>query len=88
MNREKILDTAKEYVTRDRQADHGEMENNFATIAKYWSIHLGFDVSSVDVGVMMGLLKLARIKSNRSNEDNYIDCAGYLACAGECSDKG
>ncbi len=88
MNRAKILDTAKKYVTADRAADHGEMEDNFSTIAKYWSIHLGVDVNSVDVGVMMGLLKIARIKSNRSHEDNYIDCAGYMACAGECTKEG
>src|SRR5210317_1443915 len=36
-----ILDTAKTYVTKDRASDHGDMENNFLTIARYWSVHLG-----------------------------------------------
>ena len=41
MKRAEVLDTAKEYVTKDRAADHGNMEDNFTTIAKYWSNHLG-----------------------------------------------
>tara|TARA_R110000803_G_scaffold184270_1_gene246615 strand:+ start:81 stop:347 length:267 start_codon:yes stop_codon:yes gene_type:complete len=87
MKREEVLDTAKKYVTKDRAADHGDMEDNFRTIANYWSIHLGIEVSAVDVGVMMSLLKVARIKSNPAHEDNYIDGCGYLACAAECKNE-
>lgn len=83
MTRAEILDTAKQYVTRDRAADHGDMENNFKTIADYWSVHLGVPVRPDDVAVMMTLLKLARIKSNRDHRDNWVDGAGYLACGGE-----
>jgi hypothetical protein len=84
MKRAEILDEAKECVTVDRAADHGDLEDNFSTIAGYWSIHLGIDVSAVDVGIMMTLLKLARAKSNNGHMDNYRDGAGYLACAAEC----
>lgn len=83
MNRAEILDTAKQYVTKDRAADHGDMEDNFATIAAYWSIHLGCDVTATDVAVMMALLKVARIRSNPSHPDNWVDGAGYFACGGE-----
>lgn len=83
MKRAEILETAIGYVTQDRAADHGDMEDNFATIASYWSIHLGHPVSPTDVGVMMSLLKVARIKSNDRHLDNYVDGSGYLACAGE-----
>ena len=75
---------SEKYVTKDRAADHGAMEDNFRTIARYWSIHLGMDITPGDVGVMMSLLKIARIKSNVSHEDNYVDGCGYLACAAEC----
>jgi hypothetical protein len=78
-----VLDTAKEYVTKDRAADHGNMEDNFTKIAEYWSLHLDTPVYSDDVAVMMTLLKLARIKSNREHCDNWIDGAGYLACGAE-----
>ena len=83
MKRKDILDTAKGYVTKDRASDHGDMENNFRTIAMYWSVHLGVPVSATDVSVMMTLLKLARIKSNPKHVDNWVDGAGYLACGGE-----
>ena len=83
MKREKILSTASNYVTQDRAADHGNMENNFGTIAAYWSTNLETDISASDVAVMMTLLKIARIKSNQSHADNWIDGCGYLACGGE-----
>jgi len=38
--RSEILDTAKQYVTKDRAAQHGDMESNLTTIAKLWSVFL------------------------------------------------
>lgn len=78
-----VLDAAKILVTKDRADQHGNMENNFATIAEYWSTHLGSEVKPSDVGIMMALLKIARMKSNVEYKDNYEDGCGYLACAGE-----
>lgn len=88
MQRAEILDTAKEYVTKDRAATHGEAERNFGLIAAYWSAHLDVHVSAADVATMMTLLKLARIKSNAGNMDNWIDGCGYLACGGELAAGG
>jgi hypothetical protein len=84
VRRAKVLDDAKQMVTKDRAADHGDMEDNFALIAKYWSAHTGHKIEPQDVGVMMALLKMARAKSNPYHEDNYVDGAGYMACAAEC----
>jgi hypothetical protein len=78
-----ILDTAKQYITKDRAEEHGDLANNFTTIAAYWSTHLNTSVSATDVAVMMNLVKIARIKSNPDNLDNWIDGCGYLACGGE-----
>ena len=86
-SRADILDTAKEYVTKDRAADHGDMESNLTTIAEYWGIHLGMRISPHDVGAMMTLLKVARIKSNPKHPDNWVDGAGYMACGGELATK-
>lgn len=83
MNRSEILDTAKEYVTKDRDATHGDAESNFKHISEYWSVYLGVTVNPHDVAVMMTLLKIARIDSNPGNADNWIDGCGYLACGGE-----
>ena len=71
----------------DRASEHGDMESNFQMIGEYWSVHLGTEVSATDVSVMMTLLKVARIKSNASNMDNWIDAAGYMACGGEIASK-
>jgi hypothetical protein len=80
-----ILDTAKMYVTRDRQATHGEPEDSFSRIAAYWGVYLNRDISSKDVAIMMTMLKIARLDENPSNRDNWIDACGYLACGGEIS---
>ena len=83
MNRSEILDTAKEYVTKDRADTHGDAESNFGLIAAYWSAHLNKNISAHDVAVMMTLMKLARMRSNPAHVDSAIDAAGYSALAGE-----
>ena len=85
--RSHILDTAKSYITRDRQADHGDAEDNFSRIAGYWSLHTGTTLTATDVAVMMALLKVARIKQNPQHVDNWVDGAGYFACGGEIANK-
>lgn len=90
MNRAEILDTAKEYVTKDRAASHGDMENNFSRIGALWTAHLADrlerPIVASDVALMMGLLKIARAGSNPNHLDNWIDLAGYAACGGELTD--
>ena len=84
IDRATILDTAKDYVTKDRAADHGDMEDNFLTIAAYWNTHLGIhSIGPQDVAVMMTLLKIARIRQNEGHIDNWVDACGYMACGGE-----
>ena len=89
LKRVEILRTAEGYITQDRAAQHGNMEDNFSTIATYWSEHLSYQITAVDVAAMMALLKVARLKSNVGNEDNWVDACGYLACGGElaCGDR-
>ena len=89
MKRDEILDTAKKYVTKDRAAEHGDMEDNFQRIATYWNAHLGLVdfIKTEDVAAMMALLKIARIHSNPTHMDNWVDACGYLACGGEVASK-
>tara|TARA_R100000935_G_scaffold43803_1_gene66260 strand:+ start:526 stop:822 length:297 start_codon:yes stop_codon:yes gene_type:complete len=87
MTRGEILDLAKSYVVKDRADTHGDMENNFETIAAYWGYHLDMHLEATDVAVMMNLLKCARIKSNVKHPDNWVDAAGYMACGGEIAAK-
>ena len=83
MTRSEILDTAKRIVTGERQNQYGDVEDNFKTIADFWSTYLGYPVTAVDVAVMMALLKIARISTGTATEDSFFDLAGYAACGGE-----
>lgn len=91
MRRSDILSTANRYVSHDRQADHGAPEDTFGLIARLWNAYLDGDgsprehgnIDSSDVAMMLALLKVARQRANPAHADNYIDLAGYAACAGE-----
>lgn len=87
VSRADILDTAKQYVTQDRQNTHGKPEDSFSRIADYWSVYLQREITSKDVSIMMTMLKIARLDKNPSNADNWIDACGYLACGGEITNS-
>ena len=74
-------------VCGQREHEYGSPENNFADIAKLWSIFKGVEFTAHDIGIMMALLKIARIKDGQIKDDNYVDGAGYLACACEIATK-
>lgn len=82
--RSDILKCALKTVCGQREQDYGSPENNFKIIADLWSAYKQ-DVSftPIDVAMMMGLLKIARIKSGGGTMDSFIDLAGYAACGGE-----
>lgn len=83
MTRKECLEQAIGCVCQDRENDYGSPENSFEEIAKLWTAYLDRQISSHDVGMMMALMKIARLKSGRFKEDSYIDAAGYIACASE-----
>lgn len=90
MKRAEILHEAERCVCTDRNQQYGEPEDNFRIIATLWSVYLcarGFDepLGPADVGAMMVLFKLGRIATGGDKADNFIDLAGYAACAGEIS---
>lgn len=90
MTRKEILSAAEQCVCTSRQEEYGPIENNFALIARLWREYLDTDkpITAHDVAVMMALLKIARIASGQTKEDNYVDLCGYAACAGEIACKG
>lgn len=83
--RKTILDAAEKCVCRDRQDTHGKPEDSFGAIADLWTAYLdiGREITPVDVAQMMILLKVGRAKENPKHQDNWVDMAGYAACAGE-----
>lgn len=93
MNRSEILDTAYSCVCKDRNAQYGEPEDSFEVIAELWEVYLTHrhatetTINPEDVGVMMALMKIARISLGKAKTDSYIDACGYIACAGEIATR-
>lgn len=93
--REICLEKAKECILHDRNDTYGgSPEKSFGVIAKLWDTYLGNRlvrkdeedyITGHDVAIMMTLLKIGRIITGEYHEDNYIDLAGYAACAMECA---
>ena len=86
-DREKCLREACEIVNGARNQTYGNVEDNFNMIAMMWSQYLGFGLTSTDVAMMMILLKVARTRTGASHYDNYVDIAGYAACAYEATKR-
>lgn len=89
MRATEIAGRASDLVGGDRDRQHGAKHDNFARIATMWNAWLqtrrypAKPLSAHDVGIMMALMKAARTQSGSLNIDDYVDGAGYLACAGE-----
>ena len=95
MTRTELLAKANACVTGERPEDYGSPEDNFSTIAQLWAAYIQaacvapgvhVELLAEDVALMMALLKIARATAS-DNLDNYIDLAGYAACAGEIAGR-
>lgn len=80
MDRTILIEKAGRIVNQDRNARYGGPEESFTTIAKFWSVFLGMEVSPLQVAGCMILLKLARLKKTPTHEDSVVDGIGYFAC--------
>lgn len=81
--RAEILHEAEHCICGQREQDYGSPEDNFSIIAKLWTDYTGTLITSLDVAMMMCLLKIARIKNGGGSGDSFVDLAGYAACGGE-----
>ncbi len=86
--RKSILDAAAQCVCQDRETQYGAPEDNFARIADLWNAYKPCGLTAHDVGILLALLTIGCIASGQTKADNYIDLAGYAACAGEIALKG
>lgn len=91
MTAEQIASRAAELVNGDRERTHGDKQTNFDNIACLWSAWFQIneerctELTGSDVAKLMALLKIARMQSGEYSTDDFIDCAGYAAIAGELS---
>ena len=93
MKRAEILAEAEKCVCGQREQDYGSPEDNFNTIARFWTAYLQAAnkgkapaIYAKDVAAMMALLKVARI-ARGDTPDSFVDLAGYAACAGEIATR-
>lgn len=84
--RKEILDAAAACVTRDRQNNYGDAEDNFSDIATICNVlferKLKEPLTATDVALFDMAQKLARLKTSPQHIDNWVDMAGYAACGG------
>lgn len=93
--RTEILEAAGRCITGGRDEEYGEPEDSFDLIARLWEPYIkaacvspgaNVGIRPQDVAILMGLLKIARAAVN-DKPDNFVDLAGYAACAGEAAQK-
>lgn len=84
--RAEVLGQALAAVTKDRNLDYGNPEDNFKTIAAFWEVYKhGYKFTATDVAVMMDLVKTSRIMTSPKKIDHWVDKAGYSACGYRCA---
>lgn len=81
MTRDEFIDSVRNIV-EGRDKVHGKPEDTFGKIASLWSDYLDIVLTSEDVACMMILFKVARLQNNMTNEDSWLDIAGYAVCGG------
>ena len=93
--RAEILEAAGRCVTGGRDKEYGEPEDSFDLIAQLWEPYIkaacvspsaDVEIRPQDVAILMALLKIARAAVS-DKPDNFVDLAGYAACAGEAAQK-
>jgi hypothetical protein len=94
MNAAEIAAKASDLVGGDRAKQHGDKFDNFNKIAAIWNgtlsaagVGISRPLDAHDVCNLMEAMKIARRYTGAFNVDDYIDGAGYAACAGEVKDK-
>ena len=82
MNREDILGFASQAVA-ERGENYGKPSENFERIASLWSSYTDHQFKIEDVGIMMMLVKIARLMEAPHHTDSWVDIAGYAAVTAE-----
>lgn len=67
-------------ILDERGGSYGTPEDSFERIALFWTVYLNKIITETDVSIMMMLLKIAR-ETEKHKDDNFLDIAGYAACA-------
>ena len=72
-------------ILGDRGRRYGSVEECFERCSKIATILLSKQVTTYDVAMIMAAMKLARIPSSPTLDDNYVDGINYMAFASQFS---
>ncbi len=81
-----IVDEALAIVRGNREQCYGPPDQNFQTIAAFWSSWLSVRLKTeivldgADVCYLMQLMKLARLANSPRHRDSIVDIVGYADC--------
>lgn len=76
-----VLGKASMLIYGARERDYGKASENFANVAKMWSVILGGkEVTPLQVCLCMDALKTCRLINQPLHEDSLVDKAGYVGC--------
>lgn len=81
--RTKILTTADQAISVDRDEVYGSVRENFERVANVWAALNLAHVTPEEVALMMVIVKVSRLTNTLSHEDSWVDLAGYAALGGE-----
>jgi len=67
----------------DRGQEYGNVSDTFERVCSIYNLMTGEAFTPWQANMFMMALKMARIRTNRSKSDNYVDGINYLAFAGQ-----
>ncbi len=81
-----IFEEGEQLMNGDRDKSYGDFHQNFANIAKAWSLVLGIEVTPHQFGLCMAIMKIIR-EAYSHKRDNLVDGAVYLRMANEIMER-
>ena len=89
LQRNKVIEDAKNLINNDRAMDYGDAYDNHGRICEGWNIIVrealktnGYLTPS-HVALMMDWLKTSRLLTNMDKYDSWVDKVGYSALGAE-----
>lgn len=86
MNHIELLNNAVGML-KEKGQSYGPADECFERISIISSAILGKNISTYDAAIILHAVKLARMQTARTHNDNYIDGINYLAFAGQFASR-
>lgn len=78
-----IADLWNDYLGNNLSKEKRDFEKELGITHNHKESSVPWEISAMDVSMMMALLKIARIRNGGGSGDSFVDLAGYAACGGE-----